>query len=195
MGGHRSGTAMHPRQGRGQLDQPEGRRSRVPRAGPHHSSVRCRGRGHGLRRARPSRQLPAPHRHLRPRLPPAGRRGRIRSARHHFRPQHLPGRHGHGGAPPQCAGLLPRHGVDPNQPAGRARQRRCLQRQLQLPGQSGGARSDAQRLSLPRHPGRHGPRHRQPDHADRVRRHPRRPARTRGRRTARSPGRRYGAPH
>ena len=168
MGGHRSGTPMRPRQGRGQLHQPEGGRSRVPPAGAHHPPLRCRRRGHGLRRARSGRQLPAPHRHLRPRLPLAGRGGWVRSVRHHFRPQHLPGCHGHGRAPAQRAGLLPRHGVDPNQPTGRARQWWRFQRQLQLPGQPGGSRSDAQRLPLPRHPIRHGPRHRQPDHADRL---------------------------
>ena len=51
----RGGPEVRPGQGRRQLDQPEGRRSGLPRQGAHDPALRRRGRRDGVRRDRPGR--------------------------------------------------------------------------------------------------------------------------------------------
>ena len=52
---HRGRPEVHAGQGRRQLDQPQGRRGVVPRAGARRSRLRRRRRRHGVRRAGPGR--------------------------------------------------------------------------------------------------------------------------------------------
>ena len=76
--GHRGRAQVRAGQGHRQLDQPQGRRSRLPGQGPHRPPLR-RGDGRdGLRRAGPGRHDRAQGRDLPARLPAADRAGRLR---------------------------------------------------------------------------------------------------------------------
>ncbi len=104
--GDRGGPQVRAGQGHRQLDQPQGRRGGVPRAGAAGAALRRRGGRDGLRRAGPGRHRRAQGGDLRARptgcstetvgLPARG---------HHLRPEHLRGRHRHRGARPLRARL------------------------------------------------------------------------------------------
>src|SRR5439155_797990 len=71
LGGPPGGAAVHPGQGDRQLDQPQGGRGAVPRAGAPDPGLRRRRRRHGLRRGRAGDRRRATRGDLRSRLRPA----------------------------------------------------------------------------------------------------------------------------
>ena len=89
----RGGPEVRPGQGGRQLDQPQGRGSGLPREGAQDPALRRRRRRHGVRRDRPGRHGRAEGRDLHARLHAADRAGRLRSVRHHLRPEHPRHRH------------------------------------------------------------------------------------------------------
>ncbi|VWX59236.1 conserved hypothetical protein [Burkholderiales bacterium 8X] len=192
MGRDRGGPALHPGQGHRQLDQHEGRRRAVQAAGQAGAPVWRRRRGDGLRRARPGRHLPAQDRDLRAGLPAAGRRSRLSARGHHLRPEHLRDRDRHRGTRQLRGRLHQRHPLDQEEPARRQGVGRRQQRELQLPRQRPGARSDPHGVPVPRDPGGHGHGHRQRRHGRRLRRPRTRIARAGRGRGAQPPSRRRG---
>jgi hypothetical protein len=150
-------------QGHRELDQPEGRRGRVPREGQALPPLRRRRGGDGLRRAGSGRyggpqgrDLPARLRH-----PHIG--ARLRAAGHHLRPQHLCRRDRPRRAQRVRQGLHRGHAPHQGGLPGSPDLGWSLQPLVLLPGQRPRARGDPLGLPLPRHPGRHG-------HGDRERR-------------------------
>ena len=102
---------------------------------------------------------------LRARLPDPGRRGRLPARGHHLRSRTSspspPGIEEHNN---YAVDFIEATRWIKAQPAARQGERRRVEHLLQLPRQQPGARGDARRVPLPRHPGRDG-------HGDRQRRH------------------------
>ena len=140
-----------------QLDQPEGRRSRLPAQGPAHPPLRRRRRGDGVRRERPGRHRRAQGADPAAGLRPADARGRVRSDRHRARSQRAGHRHGPRGARELRRELHRGHAHPQGDLPGRARERRDLEPVVRVPRQRRRARGDPLGVPLPRHPG--GPRH------------------------------------
>ena len=76
---HRGGPEVRAGQVDRQLDQPEGGRGEVPRAGPARQALRRGGRGHGLRRGGAGGHGRPQGGHLRAGASPADRGGRVRA--------------------------------------------------------------------------------------------------------------------
>jgi 5-methyltetrahydrofolate--homocysteine methyltransferase len=72
-----AGPQVRAGQGRRQLDQPQGRRGRLPREGPHCPALRSSGRRHGVRRDRAGRHRRAQGLDLPARLQAADGSGRV----------------------------------------------------------------------------------------------------------------------
>ena len=134
----------------------------LPRKGAADSSLRGGGGGHGLRRGRPGGNDRTQGRDQRPRIPHPGRRGGVPAGGRHLRPQHLRGGHRHRRAQRLRARLHRGDGADQGIAPALPGERRREQRVVLVPGQSRGARGDALRVPVSRHPRwpRHGHRQR-----------------------------------
>ena len=186
----RGGAQVPARQGHRQFAFPQGRRGRIPRQGPPGASLRRRGGGHGLRRARPGGHRAAASRDRPAGLPPAGRQGRLRPERHHHRSERARHRHRHGGAQRLRQGLHRGHPAHQGGLPGYPHLRRHLEPVVLVPRQRSGARGDAHGVPLPRDRGGPRPGDRQRRTARRLRRPSRRAARAgRGRHPEPTPGR------
>ncbi len=91
--GARGRAEVRPGQERRQLDQPEGRRGRLPPQGEDRPALRRRRRRDGVRRGRTGGYHRAQGLDLPARLQDPDRAGRVRSDRHHLRSQHPRDRH------------------------------------------------------------------------------------------------------
>ena len=188
--GARGRAEVRAGQGHRQLDQPQGGRGVVPRAGPADPPLRRRRRRDGLRRAGPGGHRRAQGRDLRPRVRPARRR-RLGARGHRLRPERARGRDRHRGAQRLRQGVHRGAAADQGALPGLADQRRHLQPLVLVPRQRRRPRGDALGLPLPRDPGRPGHGHRQRRPARRLRGHPGRPARARRGRALRPAPRRH----
>ncbi len=164
-------------QGHRQLDQPQGRRGSVHRAGQALSRLRRGGHRHGLRRAGPGGHGRAQGRDLRTLLPRADRQSRFRPRRHHLRPEHLRRGHRHRGTRELRHRLHRGDPTDQSVASARARERRCQQRVVLVPRQQRRPGSDSLGVPVPRDSGRHGHGDRQCRPARDLRGPPRRTAR------------------
>ena len=175
---------MRPGQGDRQLDQPQGGRGEVPRAGAADPALRRRRRRDGVRRGGAGGHGRAQGRDLRPRLRPP-RRGRLAAGGHRLRPERARGRDGNRGAQRLREGVHRGAAAAEGALSGLAHERRHLQSLLRLPRQRRRPRGDALRVPLRRDPrgAGHGDRQRRP--ARRLRGHPARPPRARPRRALR----------
>ena len=163
MGGHRGGPEVRPRQGDRQLDQPQGGRGEVPRAGParqrYGAAVVVMAFDEEGQAVTADRKVAICERAL----SAAHRGSRLRAGRHHLRRQHPDRRHRHRGAQ-QLRGRVHRGGPPAQAEVPRGEdQRRREQRLVLLPRQRHGPRGDERRVPLPRDP-------RRPRHGDRQRR-------------------------
>ena len=176
--GARGRAEVRPGQGDRQLDQPQGGRGVVPRAGAHDPPLRRRRRRDGLRRERAGRHGRAQGRDLRPRLRSPDRR-RLGAGGHRLRPERARRGDRDRGAQRLREGVHRGDAADQGALSGLADERRHLEPLVLVPRQRRRPRGDALRLPLRRDPGRarHGDRERRP--ARRLRGHPGRPARAR----------------
>ena len=155
-----------------QFDQPEGRRRGLPEEGAPRSAVR-RGRGgDGVRRDRPGRHGRAQGGDLRAGLQAADREARLRSDRHHLRPEHPRDRDRARRAQRVRHQLHRSVQADQGGVPGRQLQRRRQQPVVLVPRQRRRPRSDSLGVSVPCHQSRPEHGHRQRRAADRVRGHP-----------------------
>ena len=148
--GHRGRAQVPAGQGHRQLDQPQGRRAAVPRAGAVAAGLWRRRRRDGVRRAGPGGHGRAQGRDLQALLPAAHRDRRLPGRRHHLRPEHLRRRDRHRAARPLRARFHRGDRADPQGLPARARQRRRQQRLVLVPRQRRRARGDALGVPLPR---------------------------------------------
>ena len=177
--GHRGRAQVRPGQERRQLDQPQGRRSRLPAQGAHRPALRRRRRRHGVRRGRSGRHHRAQGLDLPAGLPDADRAGGLRSDRHHLRSQH-PGDRDRSRRAQRLRHQLHRgHAHHQGDLPGREDQRRRQQPVVLVPWQRSRARGDPFGVSVSCHQGRHGHGDRQRRPADRLRGHPEGSARAR----------------
>ena len=119
----RDGPEVPPGQGHRELDQPEGRRRRLPRARPAGPPLRGRRRGDGVRRGGPGRHRGPQGGDLRPRLPhPHGGAG-LPAAGRDLRPERAHGRDRHRGAQRLRGRVHRGHAPDQGGAAGRQGER------------------------------------------------------------------------
>jgi 5-methyltetrahydrofolate--homocysteine methyltransferase len=97
MVGDRSRLALCAGQGRGQFDQPQGRRRELYRTGEARARLRRRRDRHGVRRTGPGGHGRAQGLYMQAHLRHPDAEAGIRSRRHHFRSKHLRHRHRHRG--------------------------------------------------------------------------------------------------
>ena len=154
-----------------QLDQPEGRRRRLPAEGGGGPALRRRRRGDGVRRAGPGRHHRAQGRDLPARLRAADRARRLRSVRHHLRSEHPRHRHRPRGAQRLRDQLHRGDAHHQGDLPGREDQRRRQQPVVLVPRQRRRARGDPLGVPVSRDQGRHGHGHRQRRPAGRLRGH------------------------
>ncbi len=167
---------MHPGEGRRQLDQPQGGRGAVPRAGANHPALRRRRRRDGLRRAGPGRHRQAQGRDLRARVPAARGRGRLPAPGPDLRPERPRRGHGDRGARRVRQELHRRAAADQGALPRRPHERRDLEPVVLVPRQRRRPRGDARGVPLPRDPGRARHGHRQRRATGGLRGHSPRPA-------------------
>ena len=153
---------MRAGKGDRQLDQPEGGRAAVPRAGAGDSPLRRRRRRDGLRRAGPGRHRRAQGGDLRARVRAAHAAGRLRPHRPDLRPQHLRDRDRDVRARRLRQRLHRSDPPDQAAAAGHAHLGRPVERVVRLPRQRAGTPGDALGVPLPRdrRRARHGDRQR-----------------------------------
>ncbi len=186
---------MRAGQARRQLDLAQGRRGRVRAPGEPRAALRCRGRGHGLRREGAGRHPRAQDVDLPALLRDPHPAGRFPGRGHHLRSQRVRHRDGDRGTQ-QLRGRLHRgDALDPHAPAAREGVGRHLERQLLVPRQRPGARGDPHRVPVLRDSRRAHDGHRQCRPARRVRRARSGAARARRGRRAEPAAGRWREPH
>ena len=163
---------MRSGQERGQLDQPQGRRGRLPPQGEDRQALRRRRRGDGVRRGGAGRHDRAQGLDLSARLQDPDRAGRVRSDRHHLRSQHPRDCHRARGAQRLRHQLHRGDAHHQGDVPGREDQRRRQQPVVFVPRQRRRARGHPLGVPVPRHQGRDGHGHRQCRPVDCVRGHP-----------------------
>ena len=178
---------VRPGEGGRQLDQPEGGRGDVPRAGPARARLRRRGRRDGLRRAGPGGDGRAKGVDLRSRVRPAHAGRRLRAGGSRLRSERARGRDRDRGAQRFRESIHRGATADQGALPGCSHERRDLEPLVLVSRQRRRARGDALGLPPARDPrgSRHGDRQR--GSARRLRGHPGRPPRARRGRDLRPP--------
>ena len=145
-----------------QLPVAQGGRGGVPAPGDAGAPVRRRGRGDGLRRAGPGGDRRAAGGHRPPGPPAADRAGRLRRPRtSSSTPTSSPSARASRSTRGYAVAVHRGDAADQGGAAGRAHQRRRVQRLVLVPGQRPGPRGDPRGVPGPRHRGGHGHGHRQ----------------------------------